>query len=830
MAQMVTADGRMVNVPDGLEGYFRGLAPPPPIAVPIAAPPQLPSGGDPSFDPADTQALQAMTPPPTTPVNAPVVSPAQVSSPPPAPDHPPPEPSQRVAGAVTTPAEVDAVPGPPNTPKPLTDKSLQVMGEAGPMNVTLGAMEEQKAAAARLGVAQAAQATVVGNIETAANDAADKQLAQMKADAEANAKAVNDATALYLRNATALANTRIDHGIDYPVLAEIGTAMNILGTALNRQPMGDVMKPVYEAVDRKVAAQMQDIELGKANLALQRTGIDILRQSGNDKMQLQNTLLMSGLEQAKRRAQEIHDKTTSPIIAAQTQAAMADIDARKGELMTRTQASIQQRLDAQAARAQAYQIHREQLGVTIRGQNIQQAENDANRAERAQEHIDSIAEKLMLAGNAKAGERAKAIKDAGILDPVTGDYMLTDAGRKKFADADLMEAQIRKDPTPVAKAYIARIEDKVQATQLTDAIKDPSIATRLAQQYADSIRSDAQINDAAVARGSIKPDKVQEALQDAQNVTVALDSARKILESDPSAIDRKAWAATTAKLMVANADYVKTLGERVSVKALDAFNGVMQIDPDSWTSRTIDKGKAIEAIDALKQAAAQKAQVALSGAGIKTTWKPGTPSADVTADFSGKTAQEIAADTLPASRDPGDVAGYDPRVFSMQGRSAGSNGALLAPSLSSEGYDRALDAAGARRGSPVRDENGAIVPGPTSIYGLDPAVDELVRGLAKRADTAGHAAYASIVNTLSRPLSNADRPGLDTGVARLLRDTNRPLFNDVMAKVANDAGAVRAESLIKVIYTPVVPIDLTPRMQHKRSFVPPGGIEPEPVR
>lgn len=784
MAQMVTADGRLVNVPDGLEGYFLGLSPPPPIVVPSlpamtpppSAPPVLPSGGDPQFDPADVTALQSLTPPPAMPIDAPVTSPAQVTQPLPEAAAVMPVPPQHVAGPVSTPAEVEPTPGPSNMPKPLTDKSLMAQGDAGPMNVTLAAMDEQKAAAVRLGAAQAAQATAVGNIETTANDLADKHLAKMQADAEANAKAVNDATALYLQNATKLANTRIDHGVDHPIMAAIGVAMNILGTAMNRQPMGDVMKPVYEAVDRKVAAQMQDIELGKANLALQRTGIDILRQSGNDKMQLQNTLMMAGLEQAKRRMQEVKDKTTSPIIAAQTQAAMADIDARKGELMARTQASIQQRQDAAAARAQTMQIHRETMAVTMRGQNIQQAENDANRLERAQEHIDTIAKDLMMQGKASASERAKMLKDNGIFDPVTGDYLLTSIGQKKMADADAMEAQIRKDPTSVAKAYIAMVSDKNQAAQLAEAIKDPAIATKVAQQYADDIRNDAIVNNSAIARGAIKPEKIAESLGTAQEVTLALDAAKKMLEQDPSTIDRKTWADIKAKLMVGNAKYVKTLGERVSVKAIEAFDGVFNIDPDSWTSRTIDKGKAIEAIESLKRSAAEDADATLKNAGIKTTWKPGMPSTDVTADFAGKTAQELAADATPGS--------------------FGSTGAVEPFLPKNIRSDKAFDAANAR---------------PGSLYGLAPDVVRNVTDMAKRSETAGHAAYGAIVNSLARPLASADRPGLDIGVAKLLRDTNLPLFNDVMAKVANDAGKMRADELSKQIASPFRPISIPVR-------------------
>lgn len=799
MPDMVTPDGRIVSVPDGLMGQFRGLtlseAPPP-------VPTIQPGLGVPA---ATLDALPAQLPPELASVAAPAPQNTPVVSP---------------DGGSPTLAQTfphgDAVP--PQPAPPITQHDIATMGEAGPLNAELGAFDKAKEAAQRLGTAQANQALAVGAVEAAANDEADRQLAQIRANAEANAKAVQDATDAYMRNAQALANVRIDRKIDHPVLETVGIALNILGTAMKKADMSQVMKPVYDAIDRKVAAQMQDIELGRANLGLQRESLSMLRQAGADKMTLQQTLMMAGLEQAKRRAQEIKDKSTSPIVKAQADQAMADIDARKANAVGEFQSRYQQRQDAAAARTQAERLARAQIAVTMRGQDMQARENDLNRQERAQEHIDAIAAKLLEQGKASAAERAKMIKDGGILDPVTHEYMLTSAGQAKMAQADSMEAQIRKDPTPVAKAYIARVADKSQAAQLTEAIKDPKVAAQLAQQYANDIRNDAQINDAAVVRGSIKPDKVQEELATAHEVQLSLDTAQKMLEQDPSFFDRKAWAALQAQLMVTNANYVKTLGERVSVKALEAFNGVMSIDPESLTSRTIDKGKALEAIKALKTANAQQADVTLGKAGIKANWKPGVPSDNVTDIFAGKTAQEISRDALPASRNVDDVPGYDPRKFYIQGKTIDTSN--RGDSLSDERASDALEYANARRGA----------SGATSDYGLDPAVEDRVRAFVKQSSTAGHTKYADIVTTLARPLTTTDRPGLDTGVARLIRDTDPKLYEDVIARVSADAGQARAEDLVKSISVPEA-LNLTPPVPRQRSkFRVPGAIEPEPVR
>lgn len=830
MALVATSDGRIVDVHDDLINQFQGLTPAP------AAPPMLPTAAPPPPEAASGAQLQnfpGITPGPALPPALP--SPAapdvagladvqppgpaatpQGSTPGPEPGMVAPAPGPAAAGTAPSPVgSASQIPAGPalfgEAPPAITQKQLAGMGEAGPLNLEIAARREEKAATDRLAAAQAGQATAMGAIETAANDAADRQLEQMRKTAEVNAKAVEDATAAYVQSAQRLANVRIDRSIDHPVILGIATALNILGTAMVHGDMTKVMDPIYAGIKAKVDAQLQDIEKGRADLGLQREAIAILRQNGGDKLDLQNRFMLAGLEGTKRRIDEYKLKSTSPIVRAQADELKAKIDHDIASNVGTAQGRLQQRQDAAAARAQAERLANAQMAVTIRGQNLQAAENDANRRERAQEHIDTIAKDLMMQGKASAAARAAAIKDGGIVDPVTKEYMLTTVGKEKMAQADRMEAQIRRDPTPVAKAYIAQIAggDKAKADQLTEAIKDPKVAAQVAQQYADSIRQDAQVNDAAVVKGPIKPEEIEKEIATAHEVGLALDTAQRMLEQDPATWDRKAWAALQAQLMVANATYVKNLGERVSVKAVEAFTGVMGVDPDSLTSRAIDKGKALEAIKALKNANAQQADVALGKGGIKADWKPGVQREDA-ADFSGSTAQELARDATPGALRG---AGFESMVASQ--RAIAEGGSPVSP------QDLALQRANARVGSSGR----------TSDYGLDPAVDDTVRSLVKRAGGAGNKTYTSIVGTLARPLASGDRPGLDVGVARLIRDQDPKLLDAVLARVAGDAGQARADEVRRAIASPVPAIDLggTP-VAKPRGFVAPGAVVPEPVQ
>ncbi len=369
---MMTPDGRTVTVPDDMIGQFRGLTPMP------AQPPVLPSAPV-VATPMPPPPKPAAATPMSAPVDAPVARPAQVPVP-------------------------DAGP-PPAAPKPITQREIATMGEAGPLNAEVDALTGAKVAAERLGQAIGDQAMAIGAVETAANDEADRQLAEIQRTSEANAKAVQDATDGYIRNSKRVADIKVDHGVDHPLVAAIGTALNILGAAMAKGDMTKVMDPIYRAVKAKVDAQMLDIENGRAGLALQREALGLLKQNGNDRVALQNTFMLSGLEQAKRRVQEMKDKSTSAITKAQADQAMTDLDSKIAGTIGSAQSRYQQRQDAAAARAQAERLARAQNAVTMRGQDLQH-----------EEHTDTIAAQIMLAKNeasasAAAKGQAKAAED-----------------------------------------------------------------------------------------------------------------------------------------------------------------------------------------------------------------------------------------------------------------------------------------------------------------------------------------------------------------------------------------------------------------------------------
>lgn len=786
---MIDPNGRLVSVPAGMAGKFAGLSPvpaPPPVDLPPQAPAPPPLA--PAFGPADAAALAAATPPappPPLPTDAPVTSPAQVSADSGGPRAP--------VGPVVGPGEVAAAPGPPNVPAPVTQKQLATMGEAGVLKAQDAAVDQQAEAARKIGDAQVSQANQIAAVQHAANVHADQQLADQQARAEANAKAMQDATNAYLQNAKKIADTKIDRTVDHPVVLALSVALNILGTAMAKGDMSKVMDPVYKAIDAKAQAQLEDLKVKQMGLTTQRDSLGLQKQAGDDYVSMLNTYRMAGLEQAQRKLEEIKTTSTSDITKANVDKSIAELQVKKSDLLADQQGKYQQRQEAAAARASAEKMHSQTIGATIRGQDLVAHENDLNRAERHEEALNTIAEKLLTAKGSAASEKAKQIKDLGLIDPSTGNVMLDPMGQKKYADADRMEAQARKDPTPVALAYVADLRkqggvDPKQIDALEERIKtDPAMARKAADEYAGAVRQSAQLENVATVRTPKQQESVQKELHQAQQITNSADRAQRMLEQGPAAYDRDTWAALVVDLANVKKDYAATIGERVSVRALDAVDGVLSIDAENVFDRVANQGKAIAALKALKGAVAQDADLELKNAGIKSGWTPGAGKVEPVS-FGGKTADEVGADAEPGVlgkawehiKQP--VGGGDNIQALQDDARAGALGRRAEPSPE-EVRQAKID---------KREPLGA-----TSDYGLDPKVDTDVRALVKRAGQVGHDGYAQIVNTLTAPLTS-ERDSLTSGVGRLIRDQDPKLFDDVMNNVAATSGVVNAKRIAEL--------------------------------
>lgn len=751
-----TPDGRVVQLPAELAGQFPALQPagPPPGGLPPAAPDPmtplpLPAGGEPAWTPDNTADLVRSTPVDAQPVTSPVQVPDSGG------------PARPAPGPATSPAAVE--PGPSNAPvrKPLTDADIGKMGVAGPENAQLAAGDEKRAAVAQQGQALADQATAVGNAMAATEAHAQQLLEQRQQEATRRQAELDRQTQWFTTQAQKIANTKIDRSADHPILAAIGIALSTLGTAMQNRdnalaaafrgqaappPVENPgLKAFYAAIDRKVAAQMADLDNQRAALQLQGQGIGLGRQAMQDRLTQMDVYRAGYLEQAKQQVERIKQQTQSPIIKANTDVMLSDISREQADTLGNAQQRWQTHQDAQAARAQALQMHRESLGVQIRGQNLEQNRFEQQLAATREERAAALAEKLIDAKGAAGAAQAKLIGEQAIVDPSTGDFMLTPAGQRKMQQADAYEAQARKATEPA------------QAQKLTTA----------AQQLRDS----AQMNDVAVALNKKGAEEAQKTAKIAQDMTNNVDAARRMLQGGPEAWNRDQWAQIKVALQGVKVNYAQQMGERMSPKALDAIDEVLSIDTDSITSRTIDKSKALAALKTVEDQIDQSADVALKSAGVKSGWTPAKKTDEY--KFSGKTAAEMRDARLPASGYAADNGlPYDPTLTWQENviRNPGIAAQREAAQRTNpdDAYEQALGRTNAK--------------GQSSNYGLKPEDDDQVRAMIKRAGSAGNAEYDRIATNLASPLTSG-RPGLAIGMANLIRDEDPKLFESVLSKL-----------------------------------------------
>jgi len=728
MVDVTTPDGRRITVPQQLAQAFPGLqpyAPPPEVAqapaLPIAPPP-------PTFTPQDQQDLGRLAAPP--PDSAPVTMPSQ--SPPQAPGGP--------RGPVATPA-TDA--GRPNAPGPMTNDQLAKVGTAGAYNASAAALQETREATRQHGEALAQQAREMGERKVAAEDHAASLLEAERQAAEEQAQAIQAKNDEYLRDAKAIADIKVDRSANHPVLAAISAALVGIGQAMGGQKV-DAMAPIYAAIDRKVAAQMQEIDRKRADLGVQRDALGMQRETGRDRLAEMTKYRLAYIEQARRDVDAIAQRTQSDVIRTNTRVLDAGLVERGAQELGTAVSREQQRLETEKTRKQQMLMHQQTVGVQIRGQNLEQKRFESQLEFQKAKEIDDIATKIATAKGVQKSEVEKKISEQGVIDPSTGSLILTPEGQKKFADAEQAEAAAR-------------------------AAKDPEQAKKL-NEYAGQLRDSARINDVAFGVNKESAQEAMKVLKNTQNLTNDIDSAKQMLEKGPDAWDREEWAAMTIGLQNVKINYATTIGERLSVRALEALDHVLSIDTDNVFSRAVDKGKALAALKVLDTELIQKGNVALRGAGIKTAWSPATAT-KATQLGSEKTSQELAADATPGGF-RGDV---EKRLGELGERTK---------------MDEAQEEANARRGAPSK----AFPQGRTSDYGLAPDTDEKIRALVSQSAKVGHEKYADIVSKLRAPLEGG-RPSLATGVAKLIYDTDPKLFVDVLSSLPDDTAAQLADQV-----------------------------------
>lgn len=764
-----TPDGRVVQLPSGLAAQFPALQPvgPPPTLPP---PPGQQIGPPPGAAPADP-GLAAAPPAPMTPLPLPA-GPAPIWSPENSAELakqtvqstgtdviPPPKPPGGGAPAGKPPAKhgTAAAPGSDQATaapaqgagaqRPMTDADLAKMGVAGGVNAYDTASDEKKAALNQRADAEVSQADQVG-AAMAANSAADlKRLNDMQAESDRRQAAIDQHTDDLAAAAKKIADTKIDRTADHPILTAIGVALATLGTAMqNRdatlaaayrgQPApAPVQNPglaaMYAGIDRKVAAQMADLDNQKAAYGLQSQALTAERGGMKDRLDQMAAMRAGYLDQAKGQIATMMQQTSSPLVKANAAMAISDVDREKAVTLGEAQNRFKTQQAAEAARKQELAIANMHDATTRRGQDVSlEATRETIAAQREEKSAD-LAARLIEKGDLKGAQRAKDIGERAIWDPRTGDVQLNPAGQAKMQRADQYEAQARQT-------------------------QDPQQATKL-RQAASDLRDSASLNDGVLAPDKATAEKVRPQIEAAQGMVDQIAEASKVLEAGPSAFNREAWAGLKTKLGDLAKNYASAAGERVTVKGIEnAMENIISFDPDSMWNREANKGKALAALTALNGIVKEQADRTLKGSGIKSNWTPtakGEGENDTRLDFSDKTAAEAGADRQLGYLDVGRYTGAQDQA-----------------------QEQAFNAAASKPGSEA---------------GLSPNAVTHIKALAGKASTASDATFGQIVKTLSNSVSdgltNDSRVSASLGTLDVLGSANPALRDAVIAALPDMA-------------------------------------------
>jgi hypothetical protein len=443
MVNVQTPDGRRLTLPAQLAQQFPGLQPVAPLQQSLG--PSL-GGAAPGPPPAPVPEVAAPAPPP-----GPVTAPSQS-----APTGPTPAPPR---GPVTSPAQVPE-PGPVNTPKPPTDAELAKRGVAGGLAAENAGYDQQAAAVRTGAMVDADAATQIGQAMAARDAQAQAELEKRAKVAEQQQAQLDRAMQERQMAAKALADKKIDRSADHPVLSMISIVLGAIGTAMvdrdaaitaaiggraAPQSTGEnpALRAFYASIDRKVAAQMADIEKGRGDLAETDKTIAMMRANGADRLQTMDVLRDAALQQAQRGIETLKTKLGAPRAQANADMLLADIQQKRAASENQAASTAYQRIQAEQARKDQLQMHAQSVGVQLRGQNLEQGRWQQDFAEKKRQFDIKEAndlEAVRLAHPGKtAAAAAAALKDneeRGIGDPATGSYLLQPEGAKVAKEAE----------------------------------------------------------------------------------------------------------------------------------------------------------------------------------------------------------------------------------------------------------------------------------------------------------------------------------------------------------------------------------------------------------
>lgn len=547
----------------------------------------------------------ASAPPPVDSSLAGAPPPDALGAPPPLPPPPAPGPSPGIAGMpdisisyehpAAPPPPVDAVTGAGGTPADLAgpatltpaqreaaiaqrfnehpDQLLQQL-VAGPVDADAQHYLDQLALRDPQGFAElnyrladaktknlAAQQQAIANKDYETQQANLKMRNQAAADAQAKSAQLD-------AEATRLANTQI--GPHLSMFQKVaGVIMGMVGGLYQGRVGGRNI-----GLDALNEVTIRDVENQRSQLANQR---DLLGQRRNA---LGEQYARSGdLYQAAEELRLAALKHADSVLATQQQNFAPD--GTRGMQIAQMRAGI---ASQQAQAVQTFQQKQFDNSIKVQGAaREQELANETLRHNRASEGVEYA--KLDM-------ERGKARADNTVLTP--------EQIRHDFPEYPV-------NAIPPGGATVAELTKRselnnktLEGTNKTTANAMQQAGTQVMGPDGKPLTQDGTQTGAPVVIASHEQAaKINEASAGAQDLLTSLGKVRRFLASDPSTIDRQAWAAAKTDLENAKFAYAALHGTKASSRELDAMGDLFGPNPDSYTSRVKDRGVLLAHIDAL---------------------------------------------------------------------------------------------------------------------------------------------------------------------------------------------------------------------------------------
>ncbi len=248
---------------------------------------------------------------------------------------------------------------------------------------------------------EAAEQATVANAMHDRNEILDRKYAEraagMQEEARAQEEKLNEVTALRKK----IADTKIDRSLDHPVLTAIFAGLAGLGKAMNQKAAGETMEPdtldlIYKIIDRKVNAQMADLDKMGKIYGMTKDELDLLKDKSKNRLEMYNAMIAGETDKAIRQVQEITARSASAKTKANAQVIIAQLQQRAAD---KTLEATRWGLDFDQKERQ----HKEAQATQRYGISVQKYGIDTN-AQLRREELWADLQKTLAADRARGDE------------------------------------------------------------------------------------------------------------------------------------------------------------------------------------------------------------------------------------------------------------------------------------------------------------------------------------------------------------------------------------------------------------------------------------------